>query len=327
MRECKFCGCKNNLEKYTVREMEMGFKEKFSYFFCKSCGTLQIESIPENLSKYYSGNYYSFNLVKSNILKSTVRKLKDSYTLNPKSFNFLSNILNKISTFPNAQLTAIKHVYNKLNSYSYILDVGCGNGALLNRLANLGFKNLEGLDPFLSQNKALRNGVKLFKKSILDINKKQFYDLIMFHHSFEHLTENPYEVLKKVHTLLKNNGFCIIRMPTTSSYAWEKYKENWAGIQAPRHVMIYSIRGFEILARKTNFQIQKFYFDSTHFSLVASEQYKRGIPLNHESSFFINPKKSTFSKKDIRNFKKQAITLNNNNRGDMICVILKKNYD
>ena len=327
MRKCKLCGCQDNLERYTVKEMEMGFKEKFNYLFCESCGTLQIEHIPENLSKYYSGGYYSFNTGKSNILKSIARKLKDSYTINPNTFNFLGSILCKISDFPNAQLTAIKYTYSKLNLYSNILDVGCGNGALLSRLASLGFKNLEGIDPFLSENKILRNGVKLFKKSVLDLNKEEFYNLIMFHHSFEHLTENPFVVLKKIYKLLKKNGFCIVRMPTTSSYAWEKYKEHWVGIQAPRHIMIYSIRGFEILAKKTGFQIEKFYLDSTHFSLIASEQYKRGIPLNHERSFFVNPKKSIFSKKDIKNFKDKAMELNNNNRGDMICIILKKNHD
>ncbi len=322
--KCRLCGCEDNFDSLKVKELEMGFRDEFTYLFCKSCGTLQIKHIPENLSRYYSGGYYSFYSNKRNTLKTIARKLKDSYTLDQRFLNFLGNILCKISAFPNAQLLAINYVYDKLTLQSNILDVGCGNGALLSRLANIGFKSLEGVDPFLSQDKILKNGVRLYKKSILDHKREEFYDLIMFHHSFEHLTENPFDVLKKVYSLLKKDGFCIIRMPTTSSYAWEEYRESWVGLQAPRHIAIYSIRGFEILACKTNFEIEKFYFDSTHFSLVASEQYKKGIPLNHRNSFFVNPKKSIFSKEAIKDFKKKAIKLNNNNKGDMICMILRK---
>ena len=45
---------------YVVREMMYGFKDEFDYFECGNCGCLQIEQIPDDLSKYYPENYWQF---------------------------------------------------------------------------------------------------------------------------------------------------------------------------------------------------------------------------------------------------------------------------
>lgn len=323
--KCRLCGCEDKFDSINVKELEMGFRDKFPYLFCRSCGTLQIESIPTNLSKYYPSNYYSFkSVVKKSFIKEKLKKARDLYGLHRNKLNFLGYFLSIL--FPlDVQILSMGKIIRSLNADSNMLDVGCGEGTFLKRLASTGFKNLEGLDPFIKQTKTLEYGIKLYKQSIMDFDKKSKYDLIMFHHSFEHLTENPFDVLKKVYTLLKNSGFCIIRMPTTSSYAWEQYKEHWVGIQAPRHIMIYSIRGFEILAKETGFKIDSISYDSTFFSFVASEQYKKDIALNDDNSYFVNPKKSILTKDEIEQYKKLASNLNKKFRGDMICVILKKN--
>jgi len=322
--KCKLCGCEDKFEFLRVKELEMGFRDEFEYCFCESCGTLQIKSIPENLSKYYPSDYYSFKPIKKkSYIKKKLKRIRDSYGLNKNKLNLLGYLLSVL--FPlDSQLLSLSPIIKDLSQISKILDVGCGEGNFLNRLAILGFKNLEGIDPFISKNKTLSNGVKLYKTSLSKLERECEYDLIMFHHSFEHLTENPFDALNKVFKLLKSNGFCIIRMPTTSSYAWEYYKEFWVGIQAPRHIMIYSIRGFEILAEKSGFRIDSISYDSSFFSFVASEQYKRNIALNDDNSYFVNPSKSIFTVKDIEQYKKMASELNRKFRGDQICVIMKK---
>jgi len=50
---CKICGNKENNTEYTAREMMFGFRDEFNYFQCNNCQCLQIESFPENISKYY----------------------------------------------------------------------------------------------------------------------------------------------------------------------------------------------------------------------------------------------------------------------------------
>ncbi len=45
----------------SVPEMMYGSGEKFEYFECGRCGTLQIASIPDDLDRYYGKDYYSYN--------------------------------------------------------------------------------------------------------------------------------------------------------------------------------------------------------------------------------------------------------------------------
>ena len=51
----------------------------------------------------------------------------------------------------------------------------------------------------------------------------------------------------------------------------------------------------------------------------------KNIALNDDNSYFVNPKKSIFTKDEIEQYKKLALSLNKKFRGDMICVILRKN--
>lgn len=44
-----------------------------------------------------------------------------------------------------------------------ILDVGCGGGGLLDRLARVGFNNLSGADPFIAAGGEAPRGVPLMK--------------------------------------------------------------------------------------------------------------------------------------------------------------------
>ncbi len=50
-----------------------------------------------------------------------------------------------------------------------ILDVGCGRGKLLHRMAVLGLKNLSGVAPFLSHEVGDGNGVRIRKCRLEDL--------------------------------------------------------------------------------------------------------------------------------------------------------------
>ena len=322
--ECRICKSAN-LSLLKVREMELGLRETFKYLYCNSCGSLQIGEIPRNLEKYYpQDKYYSLKEnKKASILKKYLAKIRDSSYIN--KYNFLGKFLDLLSPGMHSlkSFSKVYLEYDILNKNSYILDIGCGKGHLLKKLSELGFSNLIGIDPFIDKDERLGN-VKIFKKSILEFKPEKNFNLVMFNHSFEHLIEDPVKVLKKVYSILEKDGLCLIRMPTTSSLLWEKYRENWVGIQAPRHIIVYSIRSIEYLAEKTNFNIDMIFYDSTEFSFIASEQYKKNIPLNDEKSYFINPKKAPFSEEEIKNYRKLAKEYNKKFRGDMICIVMKK---
>ena len=242
--QCRICENEKGNRLFKFKEMHIGLREEFTYFQCVNCRCIQIEEIPENMSKYYPSDYYSFNLSpkSENVVKRVARRQRDYYAL----FNrgFIGGFIYR--RFPSgAQQSRSLYRVSSLTKDSRILDVGCGNGYFLRVLRDFGFKHLVGIDPYLRKGADYGDQVKILKKSIHQISGK--YDLIMFDHSFEHIPD-PYDTLLAVGRLLSADGTCLIRTPIVDSWAWEHYKENWVQIDAPRHFFLHSYASMQILA-------------------------------------------------------------------------------
>jgi SAM-dependent methyltransferase len=142
---------------------------------------------------------------------------------------------------PNRSIEMPNMRHLQLSSTTRILDVGCGTGTIPYVLYNAGFKEIIGLEPFIQDDIRYANGLTI-KKGWLTDYEDDLFDLIMFHHSFEHVSA-PHEYLEAAHRLLKPNGRLLIRIPTVSSFAFQHYLENWVQLDAPRHAMLYSGKG------------------------------------------------------------------------------------
>ncbi len=72
----------------------------------------------------------------------------------------------------------IYHYLRKINAQydTSILDIGCGNGKLLFRLREIGFRDLTGADPFLDKDIRVP-GINIFKSDVFGLSGK--YDFIM----------------------------------------------------------------------------------------------------------------------------------------------------
>lgn len=316
--KCKICGNQNGNKVFKVKEMMFGFDDVFDYFECSKCGCLQITEIPLDMSKYYPSNYYSFNEIKNsttNRMKRILGKERDRYAFTGSGF--VGRILNNI--YPAHHIDAM--IRANVNIDSRILDVGCGSGNLLRSLNDIEFMNLNGVDPYIEEDIEYDN-VKIIKKHIIDLDADEF-DLIMFNHSFEHIPDQK-ETLNSVYRLLSENGVCIIRIPTVSSFAWEKYNVNWVQLDAPRHFFLHSINSIKLLALNSGLILKDYFYDSTAFQFWGSEQYLRGNSLNSVNSYGKNPKKSIFSKHEIKSFKEKAKDLNDNKLGDQVTLYFAK---
>ncbi len=304
---------------YSIKEMMFGFDEKFIYFQCSECECLQIAEVPLNISKFYPSSYYSFSMIPSNQkfgpIMLWLKKQKDIYTVQNKGL--LGQILFKLR--PNENLRSLSHL--ELTKESSILDVGCGSGSLLYALRDIGFMNTFGIDPNIKNNINYPNGLKIQKKSIDNIAGK--WDLIMFHHSFEHI-HNQLETLMAASELLNEGAYCLIRVPTVSSYAWDYYREKWVQIDAPRHFFLHSLKSIKLLAEKANFTLEKIVYDSTSLQFTGSERYLKEIPLFPEYQNKKNFNNNLFSKKELKYFDKKTNRLNLEQRGDQASFYLKK---
>jgi SAM-dependent methyltransferase len=315
--ECRICKNKNKNSTYTVKEMLYGSQEEFDYIECDNCKCLQLKIIPDNLGKYYPSDYYSYNRInRPKGIRRILTNLRNKYAV------FDKGIIGKYlhSRRPTDGLRALSNL-PLLTKKSRVIDVGCGSGALLSALEDLGFDSLLGLDPFNENDLRHSRYLTIRKGGIADADGE--WDLVMFHHSFEHIP-NPQDTLKSVYNLLIDGGYCLIRIPTVSSYAWTHYKTNWVQLDAPRHLFLHSIESMKILSRKVGFSITDIVYDSTIFQFVGSEQYAKNIPLNSKNAYGKNPKNSMFTSEEINEFDKRTRELNLTKQGDQAIFILKK---
>jgi SAM-dependent methyltransferase len=319
---CRICGNSEHNSLYTVREMMFGTREKFDYFECSKCGCLQIAEIPSDISKYYPDDYYSYNY--SFNLKAKIKtRIK---TLALKSRLYESRLLKPItSMFPDFPpgytflSFAIKEKYLSLDKR--VLDVGCGSGALLVQMSDMGFTSLKGIDPFLEDDISHGDNISIQKKHINEV--EQVYDFVMMHHSFEHMLD-PLSALKDISNIVSGDGCLLIRIPVASSFAWKKYGINWVQLDAPRHIYLHTCESMKLLAEKSGFEIVAIEFDSESFQFWASEQYQMNIPLFSKDSYAVNKNSNVFKKKQIKDFLMRSKELNLNQEGDQACFFLRK---
>lgn len=296
---CKVCGNNSGNTVHEIKEMQLGLREMFAYMECGNCGCMQLLDIPVNLGKYYPNEgYYSFNLGTGHRQKpDKLRQLKASYLIHGK--NKLLGRLLSIGYKAPAYYSWMKNA--GVNYNDAILDVGTGNGSLLLDLFKIGFTDLTGIDPFID--KDLQYGtIKILKKNIFEIAGK--YDHIMLHHAFEHMDE-PSKVLQQLYNLLNNGKYLLIRTPVMGMYSWKKYGINWMDLDAPRHIIIHSLKSMALLAQQSGFELRKTIFDGNYMSLIGSDQYVKDIALCDTNSYMENKATSGYSKSDIENFKMQ----------------------
>lgn len=316
--KCKVCNSVIDGPLYRVKEMQLGLRDEFNYELCNNCGCLQLTNAPSDFSKYYPNeNYYSFTSELAVRPKpDPLRKIRTSYLAHNKN-KILGSLLSVGYKVPE-YITWLKIA--DIGFKDKILDVGTGNGSLLLNLFKNGFTELTGVDPFIDADK-IYGSINIFKKGVFQI--KGQYDFIMLNHVFEHMDE-PLKVLKQLYTLLKPKKYLLIRTPLMGTYAWQKYKESWMQIDAPRHIIVHTKKSMELLASQAGFVIDKIIYDSITDTLIGSEQYQKNIALRDPDSYFVNKEKSIFTEQRIEDIKKLVPQLNATGQADQAGYFLYK---
>ncbi|WP_260745379.1 class I SAM-dependent methyltransferase [Mycobacterium sp. SMC-2] len=325
--ECRLCGSTGPHRTLSVREMFFGTREQFEYFSCAACETLQIVNALEDdeLARFYPSDYYSFDVSAEPRMRRWLTTQQDRFALGAGGrpvgalLSALSPSLRSLIGAQDASVDVVK-VLGQLGFArdSRILDVGCGGGVLLDRLARVGFNNLSGADPFLAADGQTRHGVPLMKRYLSEVTGE--FDLIMFNHSLEHVPDFV-ATLEAAYEKLAPGGACLVRLPTTSSEAWTIYGSDWVNIDAPRHIAIPSREGMALAADKVGLRVDKTFDDATFLQFIGSEAYKRDIPLTDPAMFWkvlraVGPKQ-------IWAWQKRAESLNRQGRGDWTGFVLR----
>jgi len=313
---CKICGGQSGNRTHVAREMMFGLRDKFEYLECGSCGCLQLVTIPGDFAKYYPEDYYSFSFPASDRfarLRQCLQRARGEQLYGRPSLLGDFVVRWKGNPFPWLPYTQVK-------LDDSILDVGSGSGFLLKSMRSMGFKNAIGADPYIASE--IKSGDLVVKKAFL-AEIEGLFDLVMFHHSFEHMPD-PEAILRETARLTRPGKFALIRIPLAGKAAWRKYGTDWVQLDAPRHLFLHTVQSMVLLAQKAGFLIEKVVYDSAGFQFWGSEQYKMDIPLMDPRSYAKDRLHPLFDEATIAEFDAIADQLNAQGDGDSASFYLRR---
>lgn len=191
---------------------------------CTSCRHVYLNPRPvaDEIAILYPNNYASFS---GKFVKNTslIARMKE-YTMIRRIRKYLESLPQKKSRF---------------------LDIGCGDGQLLEAVKRL-YPNIEvhGLDWKFEPELRFRleqQGIILHESMLENVNlPESSYDLITMHQLIEHLWEPRY-CLKMVHHILSPQGRLILTTPDIDGYDRHLFMSGlWGGYYFPRHLNLFS---------------------------------------------------------------------------------------
>jgi SAM-dependent methyltransferase len=275
---CRICGNITHNRRHIAQEMQFGLREEFAYVECSACGCLQIAEIPPDINRYYPPNYYSYSNIGG--LRAFLKRQQWAYSghrINPLGW------LRCFIFGPDRALESVVRL--DLPKAARVLDIGGGQGELLRALKHLGYEDLTCIDPYIPS-AVNTGGVRLLKVEAAAHEGE--YDLIMLHHSLEHMPDQ-FGTLREIKRLLAPEGTAIIRIPIVSSQLWHEYGAAWVSLDAPRHFYLHTPRSLKVVTDSVGLKIQRTIYDATFFSYLMSEQYRRGVPLMADNSYMRSP--------------------------------------
>jgi 2-polyprenyl-3-methyl-5-hydroxy-6-metoxy-1,4-benzoquinol methylase/ribosomal protein S27E len=308
---CRICGGTAG-EIHIIREMMFGTRDEFRYVQCSECEALQLQNPPQDWSRYYRADYYAQGVAaQPSGIRQLLRNLRNRGTFLPAA-DPISRILAARNPYPIAGAAEwFRHI--PIRADSRILDVGCGDGMIVQDLSTLGYRKVLGIDPFLATERTVAGGAQLRRADVSEIDGS--FDVIMMHHSFEHVPDANV-TLSAVARLLDDDGWALIRIPTVSSWAWKHYGTNWVQADAPRHFCLHSLQSIGIVAERSGLEIVRIDYDSIGFQIAGSELYARNVPLTEL--------KTSFSDEELAQFEARAQQLNRDRQGDQIACYMRK---
>jgi SAM-dependent methyltransferase len=128
----------------------------------------------------------------------------------------------------------IDYLFNnkKITQSSKIMDIGCGNGFLLNKiheLFNIGKENLYGIDISDIAIEIAKKEYGLNNLIAMDVNKyskDSKFNLVFSYESLEHVIDSE-KLFNVITRILEISGIFIFMIPTLGYYRVDREDEGW----------------------------------------------------------------------------------------------------
>jgi SAM-dependent methyltransferase len=213
---CDLCGSAHETLYLCVHDRIYGQPGEFQLMRCGHCGLLFINPRPDRAS---IGIYYP--------------------DLDYHAFRSESGLKAAIKSW--LRRSEAQSLLQGLPPHAKTLEIGCGTGELLVALRDLGAEVM-GIEPNAAAVKSATEGhglrVELGMLDDVPLAENQF-DLILMKYALEHV-HSPRETLTQIGKLLKSGGRAVFWIPNAASWDAHLFGERWRGLDAPRHLYIFT---------------------------------------------------------------------------------------
>lgn len=271
---CPLCKSEDIQPWLTGRDILLGRSEDtFPYMRCETCN-LYFQSdrpIESEIGYWYQGDYGPYG-----------RSSKEKPGLAGKAVAFLHRKAAKFarkSYGHNDADKVIKRLYARhLGRGATLLDFGCGSGAFLDRAREKYGCVTIGTDfaeDVLAEVRSRGHRVVTQAEGGLDAIAGASVDVVRLSHVIEHLYD-PGDMLVKLQAKLKPGGMIHLATPDPEGPSIRQFKENGLGLDAPRHIMLFTPRRLQALAEKSGFTSFQVILEPTVWDWMRSLQRSRG---------------------------------------------------
>lgn len=134
-----------------------------------------------------------------------------------------------------------------------LLEVGCGSGGMLERMAGLGW-NVSGVD--LDQDAAERaraRGLDVRAGELVDVaHPDRSFDAIVLVHVIEHVSD-PLALLRECRRIAAPGARLVVITPNVRSRGHARFGRCWRGLEPPRHLQLFSRDALATLCQRAGF--------------------------------------------------------------------------
>jgi 2-polyprenyl-3-methyl-5-hydroxy-6-metoxy-1,4-benzoquinol methylase len=136
---------------------------------------------------------------------------------------------------------------------SRLLDVGSGNGEFLVQMRELGW-SVAGHDVDPKAAALVRSfGIEVSEGALGAASYAEPFDAITLHHVIEHV-HDPVDLLRACRALLRPGGRLWLATPNARAFARRRFGRYWPGLDAPRHLLIWSAEALEASLARAGFR-------------------------------------------------------------------------
>lgn len=245
---------------------------KFGVVQCKNCHLARLSPRPlkKNLGYYYpEDGYYSYQEISTeNTSQSFAGKIRES--IRRLVFADLNYPVSELTTLEKVLQPAVVKLFKPRATFGWnerfpryvsggkALDVGCGNGAFLNVLKQLGWE-VRGIEMSSKAAQVAKTAfdIDVFSGEIEDAPfEADSFDYIHINHVIEHFVD-PIAELRHSAKFLKPGGIMYIEAPNIESFGCKKSGEYWLHWDSPRHLIGFSPKTLEQTVSEAGLKVVK----------------------------------------------------------------------